>query len=95
MPDTDKMTEEEIEQLLSKHSHLSEYIQNISRKMKRPEFYHKIPKSKASEEFPNFIYPTKGSVFIHIHRTPDMDEDCTNPLNHFLTMRLRKNMMIC
>jgi len=84
MPEPDQIPEDEIQELLSKHIHLNEYVQNIGKKMKRPDFFRKIPKSKASEEFPNFIYPTKGSVFIHIYRTPDMDERLYQSIEPFL-----------
>jgi archaeal flagellar protein FlaI len=84
MAEPDQIPEDEIQELLSKHSHLNEYVNNISKKMKRPEFFRKIPKSKGSEEFPNFIYPTKGSVFIHIYRTPDMDERLYQSIEPFL-----------
>ncbi|MDG6229610.1 MAG: type II/IV secretion system ATPase subunit [Candidatus Thermoplasmatota archaeon] len=74
MAESDKMTEEEIKELVDKHSHLASYLKDIKEKLNPPEFYKKIPKEKASEEHPNFIYPTKGSVFIHIYRLPEMDE---------------------
>jgi archaeal flagellar protein FlaI len=74
LADDDKMNEEEIQELIEKHPHLQTYLKNIEVKMKRPEFLKKIPKSKESEEFPNLIYPTKGSVFIHVYRLPEMDE---------------------
>jgi len=74
MAESEKMTDDEIKELTEKHIHLAKYLKNIEVKMKQPEFFKKIPKAKASEEFPNFIYPTKGAVFIHIYRLPEMDE---------------------
>jgi flagellar protein FlaI len=68
------MTEEEVQELIAKHPHLKKYLKNIEVKMKRPEFYKKVPKSKEDEEFPNFIYTTKGSVFIHIFKTKDTED---------------------
>ena len=82
--ESERIPENEVEDLLSKHQHLAEYVKNVSKKMKRPEFFRKIPKSKESEEFPNFIYSTKGSVFIHIIRTPDMDELLYQSIEPFL-----------
>jgi archaeal flagellar protein FlaI len=74
MSDSEKMDEDEIKELTENHHHLKVYLQDISKKMKTPIFYKKLPKSVASEDIPNLIYPTKGSVFIHVYRTPDMDE---------------------
>jgi len=74
LADSEKLTEDEIQEILNKHAHLRTYLKNIEVKMKRPEFYKKVPKSKEDEDFPNFIYTTKGSVFIHIYRLPEMDE---------------------
>jgi archaeal flagellar protein FlaI len=84
MSDSDKMDEEEIEELIQNHYHLKIYLENISRKMKRPVFYKKLPKSVASEELPNLIYPTKGAVFIHVYRTPDMDERLYQSIEPFM-----------
>ena len=74
LADSEKLTEDEIQEILNKHAHLRTYLKNIEVKMKRPEIYKKVPKSKEDEDFPNFIYTTKGSVFIHIYRLPEMDE---------------------
>ncbi len=68
------MNQEEVDKLLQDHFHLREYLNSIKAKMEPPIFYKKLPRELKEEKFPNLIYPTKGSVFIHIYRTPDMEE---------------------
>jgi flagellar protein FlaI len=67
------MSEEEVEKLIESNPHLEKYIEEISNKMDVPTFYSKVPREIKDEKFPNVIYPTKGVVFIHIYRTPDME----------------------
>jgi len=69
-----KMNEEEIEELLKKHSHLKDYISKIEDRLGRPDFYSKLPFEVREERQPNLIYPAKGVVFVHIYKTADMDE---------------------
>jgi len=68
-----KMEKNEIEQLLEKYPNLKKYIENITQKIGDPVFYTTLPFEARDEEYPNLIYPAKGSVFIHIYRTRDMD----------------------
>ncbi|MFC1749458.1 type II/IV secretion system ATPase subunit [Pseudomonadota bacterium] len=68
------MNDKEINQLISSHHHLHSYVETITKKMKTPEFYKELPKTLEEEKFPNIIYTTKGSVFIHVYRTPEMDD---------------------
>jgi archaeal flagellar protein FlaI len=70
----DTMKKEEIEQLLAENQHLKEYVGQIKQKIAYPVFYSKLPREARNESYPNFIYPTKGVVFIHIYRTQDMEE---------------------
>jgi archaeal flagellar protein FlaI len=70
----DVMQPDEISQLLAENQHLKEYIDSIKKKVAIPIFYSKVPREVRNESYPNFIYPTKGVVFIHIFRTQDMDE---------------------
>jgi flagellar protein FlaI len=63
------MSEEEVEKLIHDNPHLRRYLEEIEKKMKRPEFYSKVPRDLKEEPNPNIIYPTKGVVFIHIHKT--------------------------
>jgi flagellar protein FlaI len=70
----DVMQKDEVNQLLSENLHLKEYLDSIKQKMATPIFYSKVPREVKNESHPNFIYPTKGVVFIHIYRTQDMDE---------------------
>ena len=64
-----KMKKEEIQELLKNYSHLKEYFESIKQKMDVPVFYSKVSRELSDEAYPNLIYPTKGSVFIHIYRT--------------------------
>jgi flagellar protein FlaI len=68
------MENEEKEQLFNENPHLREYLESIKQKMGEPVFYSKVPREVRDEAYPNFIYPTRGVVFIHIYRTQDMDE---------------------
>lgn len=70
----DQMENEEIAQLVQDNPHLKEYLDSIKQKLSQPIFYRKVPREVRDEAYPNFIYPTKGVVFIHIYRTQDMDE---------------------
>ncbi|MEF8879967.1 MAG: type II/IV secretion system ATPase subunit [Candidatus Thermoplasmatota archaeon] len=69
-----KMNEEEVKKVLEKHPHLKRYIEGIKNRMGEPVFYSSLPFEVRDEEHPNLIYPTKGSVFVHIYKTADMDE---------------------
>lgn len=69
-----EMKKEEVEELYKKHLHLRKYVENIKRKMEEPKFYAVLPTEVKKEEFPNLIYAAKGSVFIHVYKTKDMDE---------------------
>ncbi len=69
-----KMDNQTKGQLLQKNPHLKKYIDYIKRKMKEPVFYPVLPFEVREEEYPNLIYPGKGSIFIHIYKTRDMDE---------------------
>jgi flagellar protein FlaI len=68
------MKEEEIEELINKHPHLQDYLSKIENRMKRPDFYSKLPFEIRDEPRPNLIYPAKGVVFVHVFKTADMDE---------------------
>ncbi|MBN2600181.1 MAG: type II/IV secretion system ATPase subunit, partial [Candidatus Thermoplasmatota archaeon] len=70
----DVMQPEEIAQLIAENQHLKEYLESIKKKVAKPVFYNKVPREVRNESYPNFIYLTKGVVFIHIYRTQDMDE---------------------
>jgi archaeal flagellar protein FlaI len=65
---------EEERKLLQQNPHLKRYVDQLLKKMSKPEFYLKVPSELKEERFPNIIYPTKGVVFIHIVRTPDMEQ---------------------
>jgi len=69
-----KMNKDEVEQLYKKHPHLKKYVDSIKQKMNEPTFYSVLPFEVKNEENPNLIYAAKGSVFIHVYKTKDMDE---------------------
>ena len=68
------MEEKEVEKLIADNPHLRRYLEKIEKKTGRPIFYSKLPRELKEEKFPNLIYITKGSVFIHIYRTDDMED---------------------
>lgn len=69
-----KMKQEEVDNLIKNNRELRNYLDAIERKMNLPEFYSALPQSLKNEKFPNVLYPTKGSVFIHLYRTQEMEE---------------------
>jgi flagellar protein FlaI len=69
-----RMEPEEVEELLRQHPHLRRYVDSVQHKMEIPAFFAALPREMKDEKYPNVIYPTKGSVFIHVYRTRDMDE---------------------
>jgi len=68
-----KMEKNEEDKIIRENPHLQKYLEEIQKKMERPTFYSKVPRDLRSEKYPNIIYPTKGSVFIHIIRTKEME----------------------
>jgi archaeal flagellar protein FlaI len=68
-----KMEKKEEEKIITENPHLQNYLNELRSKMDRPVFYSKLPRDLREEKYPNVIYPTKGSVFIHIFRTKDME----------------------
>jgi len=69
-----RMSEEDKQNLFEKYTHLKKYVENIRDKIGEPVFYTTLPFEARDEAYPNLIYATKGSVFIHIFRTKDMNE---------------------
>jgi flagellar protein FlaI len=68
------MEKKEEEKIIKENPHLQMYLDEIQNKIERPTFYSKLPRDLKEEKYPNIIYPTKGSVFIHIFRAKDMEE---------------------
>jgi len=68
-----KMGKDEINSLMEKNPHLKKYVESIKSKMGEPSFYSPVPRELSDEKNPNFIYPAKGMVFVHICKTPDME----------------------
>jgi flagellar protein FlaI len=69
-----QMNNEEIQKIIQENRHLKRYLDQIEKKIDTPQFYSILTKNLQDEPFPNFIYPTKGLVFVHIYRTKDMQE---------------------
>jgi len=69
-----EMNEKEKEEILQKNPHLKKYVDSIKKKMSEPVFYSVLPFEAREQEYPNLIYAGKGSVFVHIYKTRDMDE---------------------
>ena len=67
------MEKKEEDKIIKENPHLQKYIDELQSKMERPIFYSKLPRDLRGEKYPNLIYPTKGSVFVHIIRTKDME----------------------
>jgi len=69
-----EMNPDEIQRLIDENPHLKKYLDSIMKKMDRPVIYDIPPREIGTESHPNIIYPTKGVVFVHVYRTPDMDQ---------------------
>jgi flagellar protein FlaI len=67
------MEKKEEEKIIKENPHLQKYLDDLQSKMERPTLYSKLPRDLREEKYPNLIYPTKGSVFVHIIRTKDME----------------------
>jgi len=67
------MEKKEEEKIIKDNPHLQMYLEEIRNNIEKPQFYSKVPRDLKEEKYPNIIYPTKGSVFIHIFRTKDME----------------------
>ena len=68
-----EIDEIEVEKLLNDNPHLKKYVETIEKKLGRPIFFSKVPREVKDQEFPNLIYATKGSVFVHVYKTKDME----------------------
>jgi flagellar protein FlaI len=68
------MSEGDKKEIIQKNPHLKKYIESVTKKMAEPKFYSVLPFDAKDEDNPNLIYPGQGSIFIHIYKTPDMDE---------------------
>lgn len=68
-----EIEEAEVNKLMKENPHLKRYVEEVTKKIERPQFYSKVPRDVKEQEFPNLIYATKGIVFIHIIKTKDME----------------------
>jgi flagellar protein FlaI len=83
------MNKDEIKKIILEnpnlHEYLNSYTTTLKEKLDKPiVFYKKLPFDLKNEKYPNVIYPTKSSIFIHVYRTWDMDE----PEYHVIEPRL-------
>ncbi len=76
----------EVEKLLKDNLHLKKYVEEIEKSMGSPIYYSKVPRDVKEQEFPNIIYTTRGSVFIHVFKSKDMER----PEYHTVTPELDK-----
>jgi flagellar protein FlaI len=76
--------------IINKNIHLKEYIDHIKEKYGLPEFYDSLPNDLKNEKYVNIIYPTKGFLFTHLYRTPDMEQYEYNPIEPKLDEYQRK-----
>ncbi|RLF35468.1 MAG: hypothetical protein DRM99_04565, partial [Thermoplasmata archaeon] len=81
-----QIEEAEVQKLLQDNPHLKKYVEEVEKKMGRPQFYSKVPRDVKEQEYPNLIYTTKGVVFIHIFKTKEMDR----PEYHAVTPELNE-----
>ena len=63
----------EVEKLLKDNPHLKRYVDETEKRLGKPTFFSKVPRDLRGQEYINIIYTTKGSVFIHIFKTKDME----------------------
>ena len=74
-----QMKKSEIRKLIQENPNLREYLVKYNMQIKpridKPlMFYHKLPFDLKNEKYPNVIYVTKGSIFVHVFRANDMEE---------------------
>ena len=81
-----QIEEAEVQKLLKDNPHLKRYVEEVEKKMGRPQFYSKVPRDVKEQEYPNLIYTTKGVVFIHIFKTKEMER----PEYHAVTPELNE-----
>jgi flagellar protein FlaI len=85
MTDIEKPDEEK---LLRDNPHLKRYIEEVEKKIGKPNLYSKVPRDVKEQKYPNIIYTTKGVVFIHIFKTKEMEK----PEYHAITPDLTGNV---
>ena len=67
-----KMDDKSKELLFKNNPHLKKYCEYIRRRMREPIFYSKLSLEVRGEEYPNLIYPGKGSIFFHNYLDPSL-----------------------
>jgi flagellar protein FlaI len=69
----ESLDNQEITQWIQQNPHLESYLEKIKQTMTRPQFFKKVSRDLKENKNPNIIYPTKGSLFIHIYKKPGED----------------------
>jgi len=84
------MEQDEVKKMITENPNLGDYLKKymveIKPRMSKPlVFYKKLSFDLKEEEYPNVIYPTKGSIFIHVYRARDMEEPVYFAVEPYLT----------
>jgi flagellar protein FlaI len=80
----------DVEKLIKDNPHLNKYLNEIMQKVAMPTFYSKLTRDLKDQEYPNIIYTTKGSVFIHIVKTKDMEKLEYHVIEPLLDQKLKE-----
>lgn len=69
----DPLNTQETTQWIQQNPHLEMYLNAIKDSLPEPQFYKTLSRDLKDNKEPHLIYPTKGSVFIHIFTKPGQD----------------------
>ncbi len=78
------MRGEEVALLLSQNPHLREYVEEVTRRMGRPDFYKTLDRSLSAIKQPNLIYQIEEGVFVHVYR----DKETGDYVYHLIEPRV-------
>jgi len=67
------LNNQEITNWIQQNPHLKTYLDTIKDTLPQPQFYDTLSRDLKENKEPHLIYPTKGSVFIHIYAKPGQD----------------------
>lgn len=73
--------------LAQQHSHLAEYFNTLSKDIDPPDYQKRLDYNLKNQSYPNVLYQTKGLVFVHIYRTPEMKSAQYVAIEPILTQR--------
>lgn len=69
----DPLNIQETTEWIQQNPHLKLYLDTIKDALPQPQFYNTLSRDLKDNKEPHLIYPTKGSVFIHIYAKPGQD----------------------